>query len=60
MSCGYRKCKLPSGKSYANGGCRHNKAESMTRAEFGRLPIVRCTVCRCALGRVCPECKRVY
>lgn len=44
----------------ANGSCRHNKAESMSRAEFGRLPVVRCNNCRHALGRVCPECHRWY
>ena len=44
----------------ASGGCRHNKAESMSRAEFGRLPVIRCHTCKHALGRKCPECRRWY
>jgi len=54
------------GKCVANvpearaGGCRHKTAENMSRAEFGRLPIVRCNNCHNALGRLCPDCKRWY
>jgi hypothetical protein len=44
----------------ATYGCRHNTAENMTRAEFGRLPVVRCNTCHKALGRICPDCGRWY
>jgi hypothetical protein len=44
----------------SRGGCRHKTAENMSRAEFGRLPLVRCISCRTALGRVCPDCGRYY
>jgi hypothetical protein len=44
----------------ARGGCRHLTAENMSRAEFGRLPVVRCNNCRHPLGRVCPDCQRYY
>jgi hypothetical protein len=55
-----RTGKCEATEPMANGGCRHNKAESMSRAEFGRLPIVRCHACKHALGRLCPECHRWY
>jgi hypothetical protein len=42
------------------GGCRHKKAEEMSRAAFGRLPVVRCSKCREPLGRICPECHHYY
>jgi len=44
----------------ASGGCKHTTAENMSRAEFGRLPVVRCLNCSLALGRICPDCKRWY
>lgn len=54
--------RLPNGQSYVHrgGGCKHKTAEAMSRADFGRLPIVRCTICQAALGRVCPDCQAVY
>lgn len=52
--------ELPRGQRYAQRGCKHPTAEGMSRADFVRLPLVRCTKCRTALGRVCPDCRRVY
>lgn len=52
--------RLPAGKQYSMPGCQHRKAESMTRYQFAQLELVRCIHCQTALGRVCPECNRVY
>ncbi len=63
VSCTLRRGEhiAPAGMVEASrGGCRHKTAENMSRAEFGRLPLVRCISCRTALGRVCPDCGRYY
>jgi hypothetical protein len=44
----------------ANRGCRHTTAENMSRAEFGRLPVINCERCSKACGRECPDCQRWY
>lgn len=62
MSCERWKDHRPQGgvQEARSGGCRHTKAENMTKGEFRRLPRVRCMDCQTALGVICPECRRFY
>lgn len=52
--------RLPPGFAFAGRGCKHKRAEAMSRADFRKLPVVKCIRCTTALGRLCPECARVY
>jgi hypothetical protein len=55
--------QLPNGKSWViPGACLHGTAERMSRAEFRRLPHVKCVKPGCGqtLGVICPDCRKVY